>query len=101
MHSLAPPPPYDEAVARKPMRNRVVREEDAYWLAAQMEAAVSGVDLSDVLRPFIRKYGKGHHAAARKAWAELEAAAPEGKPPTRQQVQDFLEDYREKWEGDR
>lgn len=101
MQTVASPPAYDEAVARKPMRNRVVREEDAYWLAAQMEAAVTEVDLSDSLRAFIRKHGKRHHQAAREAWAELEAAAPEGGVPTRAQVQDFLEQYRDENRGKR
>lgn len=101
MHTAAAPPAYDEAVPKKPMRNRVVREEDAYWLAAQMEAAIRGVDLSDALRPHIRKMGSRHYKAAREAWAQLEAAAPPGKNPTRAQVQDFLETYRDEWESKR
>ena len=101
MHTATSPPAYDEAVPRKPMRNRVFREEDVFYLAAQMEAAVTRVDLSDRQRAFIRDLGRRHLKAAREAWAELEAAAPEGGVPTRAQVQDFLDRYRDEWEAKR
>ena len=101
MRSPAAPPAYDEAVPKKPMRNRVFREEDAHYLAAQMEAEVTdNGDLSDNLRAFVRKFGRRHLPAARAALLELEANAPPGKPPTRQQVQDFLEQYGTEWEGE-
>ena len=97
MHTLTPAPPYDEAVPRKPKRNRVFREDDDYYLAAQMDAAVNDDDLANDIRALIRKKGRGHIAAARAALPELEAKAPPGKPPTRAQIEEFLEQYRDEY----
>lgn len=90
MTTTARAPAYDEAVPRKPMRNRLYREGDVYYLAAQMQAELDERRLAEVVRDHLREYGAAHHDAARIAWAELEAAAPEGKEPTKEQVAAFL-----------
>lgn len=72
------------------MRNRLYREGDVYYLAAQMQAELDERRLAEVIRERVREYGAAHHEAARAAWAELEAAAPEGHEPTKEQVAAFL-----------
>ena len=43
---------------RKKMKNRVFREYDEYWEAAQKKADERNENLSEKIREFIRAYGK-------------------------------------------
>lgn len=90
MQTQNAPATYDDPVPRKPMRNRLYREGDVYYLAAQMQAELDERRLAEVVRDHIREYGAAWHDAARTAWADLEAAAPEGREPTKEQVAAFL-----------
>ncbi len=49
----APVSPYER------MKNRVFREYDRYWEAAQQMADERNENLSEKIREFIRAYGKG------------------------------------------
>jgi hypothetical protein len=79
------------------MRNRLYREGDVYYLAAQMQAELDERRLAEVVRDHLREYGAAHHEAARQAWADLEAAAPEGREPTKEQVAAFLVRFGREW----
>jgi hypothetical protein len=101
MHTQTTAPPYDEAVPRKPMKNRLYRMWDVPYLAAQMQAEIDEAKVAEVIRAHLDQYGAEHLDAARAAWAQLEAEAPEGKDPTKEQVAAFVERYAREYRAGR
>ena len=43
----------------EPMKNRVVRVDDNTWKAAQERADREGKTLSEVIRRYLQRYGRG------------------------------------------
>lgn len=52
-------PPARGRRAGEPMKNRVVRCDDATWDSAKDRAKADGLDLSEVIRHYLREYGAG------------------------------------------
>ena len=52
--------PYDELVPPKPMKNRVIRVDDATWLAAMRAAEAKDKRLSAEIRKWLERYGKDY-----------------------------------------
>lgn len=47
-------------MAKKPMRNRVIRVPDHVWDAAKRAADDRDETVSDAIRRFLSRYGRGH-----------------------------------------
>jgi hypothetical protein len=58
--------PYDVAVSpRPPKKNRVIRVDDATWEAAMARAEAEGLLVSEEVRKFLERFGKGYRKGSR------------------------------------
>ncbi len=52
---------YDEAVSpRPPMKNRIIRVDDATWDAAKARAEAEDLVLAEEVRKFLERFGKAY-----------------------------------------